>query len=482
MFTRHASVQPDAHAGPPPGRRRPTKSWAVLVLACALLLVGAACTKSSTPSSTSSKSATPTQSNGSPSPTSATSGVAAEGIPTYDVSVKNFQYKGMPATVPANQPFRVSFTNKESFPIIHEYVALKLTNGKTAQDVIADAKKKGDKAEDDWIHVGDSGDIETNGSVVMTFDLPPGNYVATCWHTGKAGGGEGPPHVAIGMIASFKATTSAPLPATTPQVPTYDVSVKNFQYKGMPATVPANQPFRVSFTNKESFPIIHEYVALKLTNGKTAQDVIADAKKKGDKAEDDWIHVGDSGDIETNGSVVMTFDLPPGNYVATCWHTGKAGGGEGPPHVAIGMIASFKATTSAPLPATTPQVPTYDVSVKNFQYKGMPATVPANQPFLVSFTNKESFPIIHEYVALKLTNGKTAQDVIADAKKKGDKAEDDWIHVGDSGDIETNGSVVMTFDLPPGNYVATCWHTGKAGGGEGPPHVAIGMIASFTAK
>jgi hypothetical protein len=37
-------------------------------------------------------------------------------------------------------------------------------------------------------------------------------------------------------------------------------------------------------------------------------------------------------------------------------------------------------------------------------------------------------------------------------------------------------------DLPPGNYVATCWQTGKAGGGSGPPHVAIGMITEFTAK
>jgi hypothetical protein len=39
-------------------------------------------------------------------------------------------------------------------------------------------------------------------------DLPPGNYVATCWQTGKVGGGTGPPHVVIGMIASFTATTS----------------------------------------------------------------------------------------------------------------------------------------------------------------------------------------------------------------------------------------------------------------------------------
>ncbi|HET7356388.1 MAG TPA: hypothetical protein VFJ09_06890 [Nocardioidaceae bacterium] len=120
--------------------------------------------------------------------------------------------------------------------------------------------------------------------------------------------------------------------------------------------------------------------------------------------------------------------------------------------------------------------------MKNFTYHGMPSTVPANTPFLVNFSNDESFEITHEFVVLKLPDGKTADDVVADAKTKGDKGEDDWIHVGDSGDVTTGGSTVLTLDLPPGNYVATCWQTGKAGGGEGPPHVAIGMHTEFTAK
>ncbi|HET7071338.1 MAG TPA: hypothetical protein VFI40_10970, partial [Nocardioides sp.] len=125
----------------------------------------------------------------------------------------------------------------------------------------------------------------------------------------------------------------------------------------------------------------------------------------------------------------------------------------------------------------------YPVFVKNFTYHGMPKTVPANTPIMVSFTNKESFAIQHEFVVLKLTGGKTVQDVIKDAKKKGPDAEDDWIHVADSGDpLDTASSTVVKMDLPPGNYVATCWQTGKAGGGSGPPHVAIGMITEFTAK
>jgi uncharacterized cupredoxin-like copper-binding protein len=448
----------------------------VTVAACAVLFIAAGCSKGQNNG---------TGSTGSPSPT-ATATAAAAGVPTYFVTVQNFTYHGMPSSVPANRPVVVSFTNRESFEIDHEFVVLRLTNGKTAQDVINDAKKKGAKAEDDWIHYADSGDpLPTNSSHTVTMTLPPGNYVATCWQTGKAGGGTGPPHVTIGMIAPFTASTTATVPAANMKpVASYSVFVQNFTYHGMPTSVPANTPIVVGFQNKESFEIDHEFVVLQLPAGKTAQDVINDAKKKGAKAEDDWIHYADSGDpIPTNSGVAVTMTLPPGNYVATCWQTGKAGGGTGPPHVTIGMIAPFTASTSTAAPASAGAPTSANVFVQNFTYHGMPTTVPANKAITIGFQNKESFEIDHEFVVLRLTNGKTAQDVINDAKKKGAKAEDDWIHFADSGDpLPTNYGTTVTMNLPPGTYVATCWQTGKAGGGTGPPHVTIGMIQQFTAS
>src|SRR6266536_4646299 len=290
----------------------------------------------------------------------------------------------------------------------------------------------------------------------------------------KSGGGAAP---------STSPTASAS--AAAAGIPVYNVFVKNFTYHGMPSTVPADKPIVVSFTNKESFEIDNEFVVLKLPAGKTSQDVINDAKKNGPDAEDHWIHFADSGDpLPTNSGHAVTMDLPPGNYVATCWQTGKAGGGTGPPHVTIGMIAPFTASTSASVPAAASMpVVSYNVFVKNFTYHGMASTVPADKPIVVSFTNKESFEIDHEFVVLKLPAGKTAQDVINDAKKNGPDAEDHWIHFADSGDpLPTNSGTAVTMDLPPGNYVATCWQTGKAGGGTGPPHVTIGMIAPFTAS
>ena len=213
-------------SGPRPHARRFPRflhSFPIVTIgACAALLIAAGCSKGNSASA--------------PTTSPATSAPAAGGVPTYAVTVQNFTYHGMPSSVPANTPIVVSFTNKESFEIDHEFVVLQLPAGKTAQDVINDAKKKGAKAEDDWIHYADSGDpLPTNFGTTVTMDLAPGTYVATCWQTGKAGGGTGPPHVTIGMIAPFTASTTTTAAASDMKpVVTYDVSVQNFDLKCLP--------------------------------------------------------------------------------------------------------------------------------------------------------------------------------------------------------------------------------------------------------
>jgi len=185
------------------------RSGAVVLAFTVVLLVGTSCSKSSDSSPSGQGGSGSTGSSASPGSSGSTGVTTAgdNGVPTFDVFVKNFTYHGMPKTVPANKPLLVSFSNKESFEIQHEFVVLKLTHGQTMHDVIADAKKKGDAAEDDWVHVADSGDpLDTGASTVVVMDLPPGHYLATCWQTGKAGGGSGPPHAAIGMIRPFQAS------------------------------------------------------------------------------------------------------------------------------------------------------------------------------------------------------------------------------------------------------------------------------------
>ncbi|HXZ70615.1 MAG TPA: hypothetical protein VEH31_07075 [Streptosporangiaceae bacterium] len=268
----------------------------------------------------------------------------AAGIPLYSVEARSLHIDAMPETVTAGKPFQLAFTNNETFKTTDNLVVLELPVGKTAQDVVDDAKRRGAKALADWTRAGDSTpQLPIGGTAVLTLTLARGNYVATSWGTGKAGGGSGPPHVALGMIVPFTAT--GVVPSAAPTGPIYSVSVKNFTFQGVPATVQANRPFEVTFINDEAFPILHEFVVLKLPAGKTAQDVVDDARKKGPGAEDDWNHVGDSGaPLPAGASAVVRMDLKPGHYVATCWQTGKVGGGTGPPHLVLGMIAPFTVT------------------------------------------------------------------------------------------------------------------------------------------
>ncbi len=268
---------------------------------------------------------------------------AAAGIPVYSVSVTKFTYSGMPDSVPSDKPFTIVFSNNESFEITHELVVIAIPEGKTLDDVVADAKAKGADGEGDWLHFGEIGEVDTGATGVGTFDLPPGNYAITCWQDGKAGGGKGPVHASIGMAAAFTASASAPAPAAQAAA-VYPVSVTKFTYSGMPDSVPSDKPFTIVFSNNESFEITHELVVIAIPEGKTLDDVVADAKAKGADGEGDWLHFGEIGEVDTGATGVGTFDLPPGNYAITCWQDGKAGGGKGPVHASIGMATAFTAT------------------------------------------------------------------------------------------------------------------------------------------
>lgn len=124
-------------------------------------------------------------------------------------------------------------------------------------------------------------------------------------------------------------------------------------------------------------------------------------------------------------------------------------------------------------------LPTLKVSVSNFMYSGMPDTVPHGQR-AIEFTNKESFPVNHEMVLLSLS-GKSTTDMIADAKKKDQAAEDDWLHFGEVADVGTGATKVSLFDLPAGSYAIACYQKGTPKGTEtGPTHLTIGMIKQFT--
>jgi len=161
------------------GRLRPVH---ILVLGAVVALIGSACSKGQTNSSTST-TATP---------------------PVIKVSVSGFRYHGLPSTIKAGYTTFL-FSNDESFQITHEMIPIALPSGKTAADVEADGKAKGPASEDDWLHIGgDFGTADTGAHLLEAIYLYPGSYAVACWQQGtQSGGDNGPVHVSIGMIATF---------------------------------------------------------------------------------------------------------------------------------------------------------------------------------------------------------------------------------------------------------------------------------------
>lgn len=150
--------------------------------------------------------------------------------------------------------------------------------------------------------------------------------------------------------------------------------------------------------------------------------------------------------------------------------------------VALGGCAKGHTTTNSSSSSGSAQLPTVNVSVQKFIYSGFPDTVKANQDFLVNFTNKETYPMTHEMVLVAVPSGKTKDDIIADAKKLKDKSEDNYLHFGEIGEVDTGSTKVGVFDLPPGTYVIACWQSGTPQGAAegGPNHLTVGMIHQFT--
>jgi hypothetical protein len=167
-------------------RRRRSTVTTVFALAAVLALLSASCSKGR----------------------DSTSGSTSSAPKLISVYVQKFRYHGMPATLKSGYT-QFYFTNKESFPIVHEMIPVALPSGKTAADIQTDAKANGPDSEDNWLHIGgDFGSVDTGAGIIETLYLPPGNYAIACWQTGKANGapGDGPPHVALGMFAQFTVT------------------------------------------------------------------------------------------------------------------------------------------------------------------------------------------------------------------------------------------------------------------------------------
>ena len=142
--------------------------------------------------------------------TACSKGRGGSGVTAYDVFVQKFRFNSMPASLPTGN-LQINFTNRESFPIVHEMILLQLPSGKTPTDLINSAKVKGcaggEACESQYLHFGEIPDVSTGATRSSVFNLPPGHYFLACWQQGTPDGKDnGPTHLSIGMLYLFNVT------------------------------------------------------------------------------------------------------------------------------------------------------------------------------------------------------------------------------------------------------------------------------------
>jgi hypothetical protein len=158
-----------------PGRSPFRRSALMVASASMLLLLAASCSKSS-----------------------------STGPPAENVFVQKFRYHGLPSSIASGNVI-INFSNRESLPILHEMILLSLPSGKTAQDIVSDAKAKGPDAEADYTSFGEIGEVDSGSTKSQIFDLPAGTYAIACFEQGNLGDPEakGKTHAARGMVFQF---------------------------------------------------------------------------------------------------------------------------------------------------------------------------------------------------------------------------------------------------------------------------------------
>jgi hypothetical protein len=150
------------------------------------------------------------------------------------------------------------------------------------------------------------------------------------------------------------------------------------------------------------------------------------------------------------------------------------------------LAAIVVLVASACSKSSSPATPSYDVFAQQFRYHGMPTSIPSGN-LQINFSNKESFPIVHEMILAALPSGATAQTVINSAKVPGctggGPCEIQYLHFGEVDNVSTGATISEVFNLPAGSYFFACWQQGTVSNPDsttGPPHASKGMVFTFT--
>lgn len=213
---------------------------------------------------------------------------------------------------------------------------------------------------------------------------------------------------------------------------------------------------------------LHHVVFVRLDDGKTPADLAAAFSKPGPPPA--WAKAaGGPNGIAPGGAANATVILTPGNYVLLC----VIPGADNVPHMAKGMVRPLTVTASNGAAGSAANEPTADITLGLTEYSLAFASAPSSGGPTIRVNNNGKQT--HEIVLVRLHPGKTTADLMKWLDKYAGPPPVDLL--GGISPMAPGSRAYFTADLKPATYVALCFVSDE---GDGKPHVAHGMINTFT--
>ncbi len=213
---------------------------------------------------------------------------------------------------------------------------------------------------------------------------------------------------------------------------------------------------------------VHHLQFGRLNDGVSTDDFFAALKSEGEAALRFVALTGGVAETAPGTSNETLVDFTqPGTYVELCFVPNA----EGVPHLALGMTSVVQVSGTL----DSVEVPTPDVVVHmyDFGYK-MPASI---TPGLHVWEVINDGPEPHEMNVLKLNDGVTFDDFMTGLAAGDDDSPMPGVLMGGAQGLNNGLVSYIDYDLDPGTYVALCFIPDPA---TGKPHIALGMVTSFT--